>query len=70
MQRIRFAAHLQLARFWWSVRQIFGDSAYEQYLLSTQRKSVCSGTYGAPLSREEFYLDSLRRRYSRISRCC
>ena len=70
MQRIRFAAHLKLARFWWNVRQIFGDSAYEQYLLSAQRRNESSGACGVPLSREEFYLDSLRRRYSRISRCC
>ena len=70
MRRLRFSMHLKLARFWWSVRQVFGDSAYEQYLMSTQRRPDCAGTPTAPLSREEFYLDSLRRRYSRISRCC
>ncbi len=70
MRRFRFSVHLRLARFWWSVRQVFGDSAYEIYLLSAQRKGAGSGASAAPLSREEFYLDSLRRRYSRVSRCC
>ena len=70
MRRLRFSMHLKFARFWWSVRQIFGDSAYEQYLLSAQRRGAGSGATTVPLSREEFYLDSLRRRYSRISRCC
>ncbi len=60
------------SRIWWAVRQIFGDAAYENYL-----RSVCVGgetapgsNGSAPLSPADFYLDSLRRRYSRISRCC
>jgi uncharacterized short protein YbdD (DUF466 family) len=48
--------------FWW-LRQVLGDAAYENYL----RSAGCS----TPLmTREEFFLDSLRRRYSTISRCC
>jgi uncharacterized short protein YbdD (DUF466 family) len=48
---------------WW-LRQVLGDAAYENYL-----RSARSGA--SPLmSREEFFLDSLRRRYSTISRCC
>lgn len=58
------------ARFWWGVRQIFGDAAYENYLRSLQRNSASGGGISTPLSQDEFYLDSLRRRYSKISRCC
>ena len=41
-----------------------GDRAYEIYLETTRRKG------GTPLSAGDFYLDSVRRRYSTISRCC
>jgi hypothetical protein len=64
------------AQMWWAVRQIFGDAAYENYLRSfTPRGESVSGTTpvgasSAPLSPAEFYLDSVRRKYSRISRCC
>ena len=49
--------------FWW-LRQVLGDAAYENYLRS------CRGAAMPVMSREEFFLDSLRRRYSTISRCC
>jgi uncharacterized short protein YbdD (DUF466 family) len=65
---------------WWFLRQVSGDAAYENYLGSQQRKGVAapSGICEAPegnlpapvLSRQEFYLDALRRRYSAVSRCC
>ena len=48
--------------FWW-LRQVLGDAAYENYLRSAHGASRL-------MSREEFFLDSLRRRYSTISRCC
>ena len=51
-----------MARAWRGLRQASGDSAYELYL-----ERVGSG---ARLSREEFWLDTLRRRYSGPSRCC
>lgn len=58
---------------WWWLRQVSGDAAYEAYLRNT-RRGMCSdsraGRCGRILSREEFYLDSLRRKYSGISRCC
>jgi len=54
----------RLRALWRALRALSGDSAYETYLAHV-------GTAGGPvLTREEFYLDSLRRRYSRISRCC
>jgi hypothetical protein len=64
------------AQTWWGVRQIFGDAAYANYLrnFTTRGESVSgsasTGAPAAPLSPSDFYLDSLRRRYSRISRCC
>ena len=57
-------------KFWWTLRQIFGDAAYENYLQSVRRNAVHGGNIAAPLSRDEFYLDSLQRRYSKINRCC
>jgi hypothetical protein len=61
------AAH----RFLWWVRQVTGDAAYENYLRCV-RGDVVSGAYHERklLSREEFYLDTVRRRYSTPSRCC
>ncbi len=65
--------------FWNWLRHVSGDAAYENYLRSQRRRAggaSCShGSTGAAeeartLSREEFYLDSLRRRYSGVSRCC
>lgn len=55
-----------LARAWWYLRQISGDAAYENYL---RRHRAGAHTCDA-LSREEFYLDALRRRYTGVSRCC
>ena len=60
---------------WWWLRQVMGDAAYENYLRSLRRKqsSVCKShacVPPPPMSREQFYLDALRRRYSGISRCC
>ncbi len=50
-----------LSRAWRAVRVATGDAAYETYLAHAG---------DAPLSREAFYLDALRRRYSRPNRCC
>ncbi len=44
------------------LREWSGDAAYDTYAARV-------GT-GERLSREAFYLESLRRRYSRPSRCC
>jgi|HubBroStandDraft_3_1064219.scaffolds.fasta_scaffold520541_2 uncharacterized short protein YbdD (DUF466 family) len=70
MRRIVNSVRSSAAEFWWAVRQIFGDAAYENYLHSLQRNAVNGAGNSVPLSQDEFYLDSLRRRYSRISRCC
>jgi uncharacterized short protein YbdD (DUF466 family) len=50
---------------WSWLRQVTGDAAYENYL-----RHAKSSTAERLLSRREFYLDSLRRRYATPSRCC
>jgi hypothetical protein len=70
---------------WRWIRQVSGDAAYENYLRSTRRiadvasvdarttqacRCAAHATSAQPLSRSEFYLDALRRRYSTVSRCC
>lgn len=54
------------ARVWLGVREWCGDAAYERYL-KTRAKHTCGA---ALLSREEFYVEQLQKRYSRVSRCC
>lgn len=51
-----------LLRLWRGVREASGDAAYERYLERVRPET--------PLSREEFWLDALRRRYSGPNRCC
>ena len=81
-----FQSHISNLKFlWWWFRQVSGDAAYENYLRSAQRAAGVQSAACHPgrsegslpattpvriLSREEFFLDSLRRRYSTISRCC
>jgi uncharacterized short protein YbdD (DUF466 family) len=48
---------------WRGLRDWCGDSAYERYARATRKN-------GPMLSRKEFYVDQLNRRYSRPSRCC
>jgi len=70
MRRLIYSAKFGARQIWWALRQIFGDAAYENYLRSIQRTAAHGGNIAAALSRDEFYLDSLQRRYSKISRCC
>jgi uncharacterized short protein YbdD (DUF466 family) len=55
-----------LKRAWSWLRQVTGDAAYDNYL----RHAVRSTEGQQSLSRAEFYQESLRRRYSTVSRCC
>jgi uncharacterized short protein YbdD (DUF466 family) len=70
MRGFIYSAKFRARQMWWAVRQIFGDAAYENYLRSVQRNALHGGNVAAPLSRDQFYLDSLQRRYSKINRCC
>lgn len=54
---------------WWMVRQITGDAAYENYVAAKEQAGDSQGCE-RKMTQEEFYVDSLRRRYSRVSRCC
>ncbi|OLB32052.1 MAG: DUF466 domain-containing protein [Acidobacteria bacterium] len=55
-----------LRRFWRGLREWCGDAAYESYLRSPgARCGSCR-----LLSRAEFYVEQLNRRYSRPNRCC
>jgi len=56
------AARTTARRLWSWLRQVSGDAAYENYL----RRAAAA----APLTRTQFYLDSVRRQYSTPSRCC
>ena len=65
MARLVVISSKVLQSLWQAVRDWCGDSAYDRYLRVMRRQKG-----SAPLSREAFYLDQLRRRYSRPSRCC
>ena len=63
MSAVRRAVGSVLRGLWSALRALSGDSAYETYLAHARRRG------GTVLTREEFYLDSVGRRYSRVSRC-
>ncbi|HVA93725.1 MAG TPA: CstA-like transporter-associated (seleno)protein [Candidatus Dormibacteraeota bacterium] len=69
--KLFLAAH----RFWWWLRQVTGDAAYENYLRHVSRRpgnSTSPGGHGCELveTAEQFYIEQLNRKFSRISRCC
>ncbi len=51
---------------WNWLRAVTGDAAYDNYV----RRSAQGTSDARPLSQREFYLDTLRRRYNTINRCC
>ena len=59
-------ATVTLLRLWLGIREWCGDAAYDRYLESHAKHL----RGGAALTREEFYLSQLQRKYSRVSRCC
>lgn len=71
MRRVLMQLRVATANLWHGFRQATGDAAYESYLRSKARKNAeQTDNYSAPLSQRDFYLDSLRRKYSTINRCC
>jgi uncharacterized short protein YbdD (DUF466 family) len=54
------------ARVWLGIREWCGDAAYERYAKSQERRA-CAAVL---LTRKQFYLEQLQKRYSRVSRCC
>jgi uncharacterized short protein YbdD (DUF466 family) len=53
-------------RFWRGLREWCGDAAYERYVRGAQKKSASTHR----MTREEFYVEQLDRRYSHPNRCC
>jgi uncharacterized short protein YbdD (DUF466 family) len=51
---------------WRWLRAVTGDAAYENYV----RRIAKSRPEARALTAREFYLDTLRRRYNTINRCC
>jgi uncharacterized short protein YbdD (DUF466 family) len=51
--------------FWLWLREWCGDAAYERYQRATARREG-----DATITREQFYVQQLERKYSRPSRCC
>ena len=86
MRRVAMTIERGARAGWWWLRQVLGDAAYDNYVRSAARRlNAGTDTVRAPaanaglvdnsptgrlLTREEFYLDALRRRYSGVSRCC
>jgi uncharacterized short protein YbdD (DUF466 family) len=64
--KLNIRARVMLLRIWQGIREWCGDAAYERYLRSSAKNS--DGI--AVLTREEFYLSQLQKKYSRVSRCC
>lgn len=69
MRRIVSVTRAVVAKAWWWLREVSGDAAYEDYLRRS-RRSEAATCAGPPLTREQYYLDALRRRYTSVSRCC
>ena len=62
-------------KFWWWLRQVSGDAAYENYLhhaarAARERTSGPTHPPGHVVTAEQFYLDRLNRKFARVSRCC
>jgi uncharacterized short protein YbdD (DUF466 family) len=51
---------------WYGLREWCGDSAYERYV----QAQAAHADKAEVLSRTEFYVEQLNRRYSRPNRCC
>jgi uncharacterized short protein YbdD (DUF466 family) len=64
--RLKTRAGEGLLRVWLGIREWCGDAAYDRYSKSHAKYS-CNAVL---LTREEFYLSQLQKKYSRISRCC
>ena len=64
MSEVARIALTRVQKAWNYVRTVMGDQAYERYLEVASRRGE------APLSAQEFYVESVKRRYSTISRCC
>lgn len=55
-----------VTKIWMGIREWCGDSAYERYVQAQEATPRTSSL----LTREQFYVDQLDRKYSRPNRCC
>lgn len=63
--RLAFERCVQpVAVVWHWLRRLSGDDAYDVYAAHAHRHGQ------VPLPARDFWLDALRRRYDRVSRCC
>jgi uncharacterized short protein YbdD (DUF466 family) len=53
-----------VARSWRFLRDLTGDAAYDVHLAHARAREE------RPQTREDFYMENLRRKYSRPNRCC
>jgi len=65
-ETMRISAGQALRQFWQGLREWCGDAAYERYTRSHARHCRTATL----LTREQFYLEELQKKYSRVSRCC
>ena len=56
---------MTISTLWLGLREWSGDAAYETYVRCAVRQQAAR-----VLSRKEFYVEQLKRKYSRVSRCC
>jgi uncharacterized short protein YbdD (DUF466 family) len=65
-KRKNIGVRRKLVRVWRGIREWCGDAEYERYAQSYPKHAG-----GCDLmTREQFYLAQLERKYSRVSRCC
>ena len=73
--RVRNILFSRAAKFWWWLRQVTGDAAYENYLQYVSNKTAHGPECGRPdsesaVTEKQFYLDRVNRKFTRINRCC
>lgn len=66
MLRLTALTNRAVRLFWRGLREWCGDAAYERYLFAEGRRRE----EFTALTRQEFYLEQIQRRYSRPNRCC
>jgi uncharacterized short protein YbdD (DUF466 family) len=71
MERAMTITKYSLRKLWWWAREVTGDAAYENYLAHRRAAPPTpAASESVLMTRAQFYADSLRRKYSSISRCC
>ncbi len=63
---------VKLKSFWWMVRRLSGDDAYDRYLehYADHHQSDAEHDCDGPLSRAEFFKQWQDEKWNGIKRCC